>query len=595
MENLVIPPYGTSTPLPHIESRQQYNKSNSKRIESSSPFAVNQANWLNRNTPASISNRRSNERNDVSAMFARAVSNFPVAKASALLHALLELETTLRLEGVASYDEYGERIDNNVGIGVSVSNTNAANDDTISILSLKSQPASSINPDSIASATTLTSSSVLSRYSSNKSYGQCSSTSNEKQVVELLKSVGRAMTSAEFKALNYDITGRNGRLDILGPTLLRARLSSDLKLELTTKEITSLMLKFDTDSKGAVDINAVLGSAKLMYDQQLNREAAVLIQAKKELQKKQIARQRALHKEKTESAQAIYDATQIILEKMKVFSFEAIRTRKMKHLHACRNRLSPQEYQTLLVDLGVVLSSRQVRILQKRYWIGQVDMIDVSLFKAEFIPLGKELLREIRKAEALKSFIDILSKGDVAVSNSSKDYKNGLYSSNNNRSGKSNVRLSLKKTEEWLADPLSSVSATKGDGNGSYSKSKNMKQSMLLSPPPFHLEQHSTTETPKSAYGAKPMSACRPDSRSEILLEENIGQVEIHTEQQLRTPGRRSQVHSRNDSRRSNRNSNSRGGMLDDQPILETNFEPVTVACTEDDDTVNFLDSSCYT
>jgi len=402
-----------------------------------SPLSLDQAAFLQKQNNSK--DKQDDSLDKTAALFTRAVSDLPKEKATALLHNLVELETTLRSEGIAKYDEYGESIIRQSGIGVGDDNIS----DTGSMLSLRS------SIESLASESVM-SESVASRYTLDKKYGEARVKNGG--VNHILRKVGKAMhESKDIKLLGYNTTGRGGKIELLGPTLLRERLLSDFKLSLTSKEITDIMLKFDPEIRGVVDLLAVLGSAKCLYDQKLDLEAGRKADKKKELDKKLLLKQRVEYYDKMESPSAIYDATQIILEKLKHFSFEAMRTRKSRILHACRTRLYPAEFQTLLLELGVILSSRQVRILQKRYWIGQTDMIDVAHFKSEFVSLGKNMLKEIRKTEALEAFINTLSKGSGKLREEDQDETPKIIAY---PAAKTPTKMTLRETEEWLNDPL---------------------------------------------------------------------------------------------------------------------------------------------
>ena len=528
-------------------------------------------------------------------MFTRAVSDLPKEKATALLHTLVELETTLRSEGIAKYDEYGENIIRQTGIGIGGDNAS----DIGSILSLNSS-IGSITSESIMSE------SVASRYALDKKYGE--SHVKNGGVNHILKKVGKAMyESKDFKLLGYDLTGRGGKTELLGPTLVRERLLSDFKLSLTTKEVTEIMLKFDPEIRGVVDLLAILGSAKCLYDQKLDLDASKRADKKKELDKKLLLKQRAEHYDKMESPSAIYDATQIILEKLKHFSFEAMRTRKSRILHACRTRLYPAEFQTLLLELGVILSSRQIRILQKRYWIGQTDMVDISHFKSEFISLGKNMLKEIRKAEALEAFINTLSKGNGKLKGADQDEepKPLVYPH-----AKTPVRMTLKETEQWLNDPLlppvgqgkKAASSSKSNAIGSINHNYNSLNNMREVTPIDNIINEVSKLT-ISATEIKPSTA-EKSSRGLVMLEDysvtpreltltpDILQVSWNIDDTSSRPNSKqikqiSRQSSRQGSRQGSRHGNRLRGIesavvLDSPmdklaPLVSTNFKPVKI------------------
>lgn len=542
---------------------------------SSSPFSLDQAAFLQK------SNNNNNNNDKTAAMFTRAVSDLPKEKATALLHTLVELETTLRSEGIAKYDEYGESIIHQSGIGIGDDNII---DDISSIKSLNSLQ--SMTSESIISSET-----VASRYTLDKKYGEAN-TKNINNVNYILKKIGKAMyESKDFKLLGYDISGRGSKIELLGPTLLRERLLSDFKLSLTTKEITEIMLKFDPDIRGVVDLLAVLGSAKCLYDQKLDLDASKKADKKKEIDKKLLIKQRAEHYDKMESPSAIYDATQIILEKLKHYSFEAMRTRKSKILHACRTKLYPVEFQTLLLELGVVLSSRQIRILQKRYWIGQTDMIDVTHFRSEFISLGKNMLKEIRKAEALEAFINTLSKGNAKLKEVEPDDepKPVVYPP-----AKTPTKMTLKETEQWLNDPLLPPVGQQGNKKIilTPSKSNNLGNNNNNNREIDNIINEVSKLT-LSTNEIKPTTA-EKSSRGMVMLEDHsitpreltitpdILQVSWNIADTSSRPNSKqikqsSRQNSRQESRQGNRSRNIETTVVPLTPLVNTNFKPVKI------------------
>ncbi len=561
-------------------------------LSSSSPLSLDQAAFLQK----SNGNKEKDSLDKTAAMFTRAVSDLPKEKATALLHTLVELETTLRSEGIAKYDEYGENIIRPTGIGIGDDNAS----DIGSILSLNSS-IGTITSESMMSE------SVASRYTLDKKYG--ASYIKNGGVNHILKKVGKAMyESKDFKLLGYDLTGRGGKTELLGPTLLRERLLSDFKLSLTTKEVTEIMLKFDPEIRGVVDLLAILGSAKCLYDQKLDLDASKRADKKKEHDKKLLLKQRAEHYDKMESPSAIYDATQIILEKLKHFSFEAMRTRKSRILHACRTRLYPAEFQTLLLELGVILSSRQIRILQKRYWIGQTDMIDICHFKSEFMSLGKNMLKEIRKAEALEAFINTLSKGNGKLKDVDQDEepKPIIYPH-----AKTPAKMTLKETEQWLNDPLlppvgqgkKAATPSKINVTGNISHYHNSSTNNLREVALIDSIINEVSKLTISANEIKP-SAAEKSSRGLVMLEDysitpreltltpdilqvswNIGDTSSRpSSKQIKQLSRQSSRQgSRQGSRHGNRLRNVEPEVVLDPPsdklapLVNTNFKPVKI------------------
>ena len=267
-----------------------------------------------------------------------------------------------------------------------------------------------------------------------------------------------------------------------------------------------MMKKFDVDNRGVVDITAVLGSAKSVYESHLSRLQARESDKKKEHDRKVLLKQRTDYKDKTESNEAMDDAIHVILRRVRIYAFEAMRKRNMKILHECKRVIDVPAFHTLLFDLGVILSSRQIRILMKRYHIGQTNTVDTLIFKKEFIALGQDLLKEIRKAEAVQNFIESLSKGNDKPIEAEKkrledkELKKGIASgsmnsSKNNKNGDKapyrGERMTLEKAEIWLADPLTAP----------VTGSKNKNQVLLQQ------QQHASSSNSGLGSQVKPRSA----------------------------------------------------------------------------------------
>lgn len=168
-----------------IRGATKYDSMNGAR----SPFAEDQTTIM-RNFNTSYKDEK--EKKDVSAMFTRAVSNLPQEKATILLHALAELETTLRLEGVARLDEYGEKIKYDYGIGVADENHSPT---SIGVSDMMSVAGSSTVSLSSSASSLFGSESVMSRYSVDKKYGRTTG-SDAKQVHTVLKKIGKAVSKA---------------------------------------------------------------------------------------------------------------------------------------------------------------------------------------------------------------------------------------------------------------------------------------------------------------------------------------------------------------------------------------------------------------
>jgi len=162
-----------------------------------SPFAEDQTvSMRNLNNTSSIY-KEEKAKKDASAMFARAVSNLPQEKATTLLHALAELETTLRLEGVARVDEYGERIKYDYGIGIADGGHNSPTSmigGGTDMMSISSNVSLSSSASSIFGTE-----SVMSRYSIDKKYGR-TNRSDAKEICSVLKKIGEAVSEGPADA-----------------------------------------------------------------------------------------------------------------------------------------------------------------------------------------------------------------------------------------------------------------------------------------------------------------------------------------------------------------------------------------------------------
>ena len=314
-----------------------------------------------------------------------------------------------------------------------------------------------------------------------------------------------------------------------------------------------MMKKFDVENRGVVDITAVLGSARSVYESHLNRMLIKENDKKKENDRKMLLKQRADYKDKTESNEAAEDAIHVILGKLRAYAFEAMRKRNMKVLHDSKRVVDVPAFHTLLFDLGVILSSRQVRILMKRYNLGQTNTIDTSIFKKEFIALGQAKLQEIRKAEAVQSFIETLSKGNtdkhVEAEKKRLDDKDkkrvasGKGKCDSKAAPYNGERMTLEKAEMWLADPLTvpltgvknknqlllqqqqqALSATTGSSSQVKPRSADRAPSsasriVRLSPSPATTKPRTAEQQPIAPFGSKPSSRAdsRPSSQHSVI------------------------------------------------------------------------------
>ena len=169
---------------------------------------------------------------------------------------------------------------------------------------------------------------------------------------EALKKVGRAMAAMGVKA-----KARGVDLEMCGYAELRARLHTDLGLELSATEVDQLMRKFDRDHRGQVEINTLLGSAVLLHDQRKRRQhvAKTMVEQRK-LGRVVDERIRAEDRAANALGEAAYDA--IVRGDVSVEYPKNIRAGAL---------MSRKDFRKLLKTLGLDLDKEGRRELEERY------------------------------------------------------------------------------------------------------------------------------------------------------------------------------------------------------------------------------------
>jgi len=204
---------------------------------------------------------------------------------------------------------------------------------------------------------------------------------SQAQTHQVLRRIGKAMESSHFKSLNYDLTGRFDRDNISGIGACRERLRELLNIQISSKDVYTLLQKFDVDQKSELSISAVLGNALLIYDKikrEKNSKSMLLEQRKKGKEFMKVARQvRKIEKLKSElligqesndfrieeDEQSIEDYNFLeadkdkggdssVLRQLQEFAYKALMSSKMRYLRAVAPQLNIDKFRELLPILG---------------------------------------------------------------------------------------------------------------------------------------------------------------------------------------------------------------------------------------------------
>jgi len=196
------------------------------------------------------------------------------------------------------------------------------------------------------------------------------------------------------------------------------------------------------------------------------------------------------------------DAMKNVIEKLAQAAYVSMRSRSMRSLNIIRTRVSSKEYRELLKDLNVDLLPREITMLERRYYVASTGTIDTSAFKQEYLALGKDIVRERMRAEALQSFLRTLAKnkaepapelhevsatgGQGPAAGDTLDEKEADLAlnasiANNDVQPVASSHFSIELAEEWIADPLSSPSKRKKKAPTSSSSTMSEADSALAS------------------------------------------------------------------------------------------------------------------
>ena len=506
------------------------------------PLAQDQAKYLQTNL------RRFKKKNNKDAidakndLFSRVIRDLPDAKQMVLLQTLSKISKSLEFGGLALNEDEGGVVSSPVkhakGEPLSLRQDAGSNS---SINSLASASASSYSHGTSASES-MAQLSLAGSYASSKSYGKAKPDVNHSDAIAVLNRIGHGMHLNPAQEQNYDLSGR-GVVERVPPTSLIARLHAEFKVHISTSEIATLMKKFDIDKRGVVDIVDVLGSAKNVYSKTIYDDNMEEIQRETEVQKKLLVEKRAEFKAKLGGKEV--DGTEIegtlkkdtmksIIEKLSMAAYDAIRLKALKPLNSCRLKLSPFEFKNLLVTLDCKLCARESFLLERRYFQGQTGTIDAAMFRSEFIALGKDMIRDSRRADAMQSFIKALSRGTGANGNQV-DMPAGFASLDANPgkperipAGDSIIRksqMTMEMAEEWISDPLMKRSdgfrreSEKSIATPALSEAAHSGESIRIKPP---RDDKRIIRTP-ALEAPIPISELSRPSSSELFEENNSG------------------------------------------------------------------------
>ena len=231
-----------------------------------------------------------------------------------------------------------------------------------------------------------------------------------------LKKIGRAMSQV---GVDMNVLGfKSGPL--VGYAELRLRLKNDLGLELKMSEVDQLMRKFDPDSSGKIEYEAVLGCAKLLNDQrERRRKFNILMDQKKRNGKKSLLSMslRTDDNAMDKLGAAAFDAAVSTDGKASIefskttggiweISNSNRHTKKNdKEKYQC---ISRDEFQKLLKDMHLGLTQSETETLEKRYMDVQNESINLIAFKSEFKRLGQSLMESVRQQGSVASFYHAL-------------------------------------------------------------------------------------------------------------------------------------------------------------------------------------------
>jgi len=385
------------------------------------PLAQDQAKYLSTNLRRFKPKKRSGDSlggPTSNKLFARVIRELPDDKQKSLLQSLSKISKSLEFGGLVMHED-----DSGVLSSPLIKNKNIAEPLSVnaSIRSLLKeegslQGGSSISGSSLDDSIHL---SVSDSYASVKSYGLIKPDAAHAESIAVLDRIGAGLRKHPTAEKRYDLSGR-GPIELVPPTELASRLIAEFKVHISTIEIEVLMRKFDVAKRGVVDIVDILGNAKNVHSKTIYLQNMEELERETQVQRKMLLEKRAEYRARMGGREADgievegsakQDTMHTIIDKLSVAAYEAIRSKSLRPLNCCRPKLFPVEFKALLVELNCQLSTREAFVLERRYFQGQTGTVDAALFRAEFVALGKDMIRDSRRVDAMQSFVRALSRG----------------------------------------------------------------------------------------------------------------------------------------------------------------------------------------
>ena len=391
------------------------------------PLAQDQAKYLSTNLRRFKQRRNKAEEAPVGSinnqLFARVIRGLPDDKQKSLLQTLSKISKSLELGGLVLHEDEAGVVSSPALKSKTIAEPLSANASIKSLLLRDDANNSlhgggSIGGSSMGDEANSAHISVTDSYSSVKSYGVAKPDMAHAESVVILDRIGAGMFSHPEAEQHYDLSGRGG-VEFVSPTALIARVQTEFKVHISTSEIAILMRKFDVDHCGVVNIIDVLGSAKNIHSKTIYLDSMDELQRESQVQRKLLLERRAEHRVRmggkepdgsTVEGTAKKDTMHSIVDKLSIAAYEAIRTKALRSLNTCRPKLFPVEFKALLVELNCQLSTREAFVLERRYFQGQTGTVDAGLFRAEFVALGKDMIRDSRRVDAMQSFVRAISR-----------------------------------------------------------------------------------------------------------------------------------------------------------------------------------------
>ncbi len=366
-------------------------------------------------------------------VFARAVSDLPESKQKSLLETLSKISKSLEFGGLSTEVDTNSSVASNVWstqamekMQSKIHHITAHNNDDISVRSQMSMK--SIGGRSALSNATgrsgQDSTSLTSSYATATQYGKYDTDASEQSSIAVLNRIGEGMHLNPDNVHKHSIVLGRGpsktiAADMVAPTEIMAVMSTDFNVKLTNYELEAIMNKFDVDKLGIASMGAILGSSQLAYSKTVYQKQVDKNAKNQNIAKKELLEKRAEYKSKLGTKELDgtivegtmkRDAMKGIIEKLAQAAYLAIRGKNLKCINDARALVTQKEFRSILNELNCGLLPREISMLERRYYIASSGSVDTRAFQVEFIALGKDVIKERMRAEALQSFLKTLAK-----------------------------------------------------------------------------------------------------------------------------------------------------------------------------------------